>query len=563
MQIEIKITQKRAELQGSCVLVCGNSGDTVKFIFDNEWGQYSNKTARFAFTRDGERYYTDVLFEGSVCEIPMLSGIDFVEVGVYAGNLSTSTPAKVPTKKSILCKDGKYHEPPPEDVYDQILESVANKLSTTGGTVTGDYYKDGNVFIHEGNLDKIEPHVQELVDEQLAEGKYINEDNLGVIEGHASLTAKATGHAITIDSSKAPLQGLKLYGKTTQNGTPTPDAPVPLVSAGEGGNFKFEVFGKNLCDHDIQKATNNSGLSITPNDDKSITIMGTATAQVTLWCYNILENLKVGETYIAGDCTGVKFVENGVTSYKGIKKPILITENVTEVRLYIQVNSGVTINKTFYPMICHTNFDYNTYEPYNREYAPFPYTLRSVGDVKDELNFDGEIYDYFGKGVHIQRCVKLTEFTFSLYAENTFRAWKSSITVGNTGMCNRYTRWDATVASMPDKTFRNTGDGNFYIKDTRFSTAEEINNAYANGELEIIAKLQTPIETPVTETDFSAFRNIRTNKGATTILCEAEAEVDYYLNNPNAQAIGNIHDLVHFSYFKLKRAIIETGGSTL
>lgn len=47
------------------------------------------------------------------------------------------------------------------------------------------------------------------------------------------------------DAFAAPLCGLTVYGKSTQDGTPTPDAPVPIVSAGDGGSVAVKVTGKN------------------------------------------------------------------------------------------------------------------------------------------------------------------------------------------------------------------------------------------------------------------------------------------------------------------------------
>lgn len=50
------------------------------------------------------------------------------------------------------------------------------------------------------------------------------------------LTGTETGNPIAVDDAfPAPLCGLTVYGKSTQDGTPTPDAPVPIVSAGDGG----------------------------------------------------------------------------------------------------------------------------------------------------------------------------------------------------------------------------------------------------------------------------------------------------------------------------------------
>ena len=45
------------------------------------------------------------------------------------------------------------------------------------------------------------------------------------------------GNPISVDDAfPAPLCGLTVYGRSTQAGTPTPDAPVPIVSAGDGGS---------------------------------------------------------------------------------------------------------------------------------------------------------------------------------------------------------------------------------------------------------------------------------------------------------------------------------------
>jgi hypothetical protein len=50
-------------------------------------------------------------------------------------------------------------------------------------------------------------------------------------------TGSETGNPLSVDDAfSAPLCGLTVYGKSTQDGTPTPDAPVPIVSAGDGGS---------------------------------------------------------------------------------------------------------------------------------------------------------------------------------------------------------------------------------------------------------------------------------------------------------------------------------------
>ena len=61
------------------------------------------------------------------------------------------------------------------------------------------------------------------------------------------LTGSEIGNPLSVDDAfPAPLCGLTVYGKSTQDGTPTPDAPVPIVSAGDGGSVAVKVTGKNL-----------------------------------------------------------------------------------------------------------------------------------------------------------------------------------------------------------------------------------------------------------------------------------------------------------------------------
>ena len=52
----------------------------------------------------------------------------------------------------------------------------------------------------------------------------------------------AEGESISLDNAiDQTLVGLRVFGKTTQNGTPTPDAPVELVSVGESGSITVNV----------------------------------------------------------------------------------------------------------------------------------------------------------------------------------------------------------------------------------------------------------------------------------------------------------------------------------
>lgn len=121
MVIKINVTNKRAVLVGSPVIVCGNSGYTLEFTFDAEWSAESVRTARFVYVRDGSVQYQDVVFSGTTARVPVLANIKEVRVGVFAGDLHTSTPALIPCEKSIRCGTGAPEDPTPSQ-YDQIME---------------------------------------------------------------------------------------------------------------------------------------------------------------------------------------------------------------------------------------------------------------------------------------------------------------------------------------------------------------------------------------------------------------------------------------------------------
>lgn len=62
-----------------------------------------------------------------------------------------------------------------------------------------------------------------------------------------SIVETAQGETMTLtDSSDKLFEGLRVFGKSTQDGTPRVENPVPIVNAGENGSITVEVTGRNL-----------------------------------------------------------------------------------------------------------------------------------------------------------------------------------------------------------------------------------------------------------------------------------------------------------------------------
>lgn len=85
--------------------------------------------------------------------------------------------------------------------------------------------------------------------EQISQNKT---DIAGLVEGMTDLApaihSTASGSVITADDATEgrPFRGLRVFGKSTQDGMPSVENPVPIVNAGEGGSITVEVTGRNL-----------------------------------------------------------------------------------------------------------------------------------------------------------------------------------------------------------------------------------------------------------------------------------------------------------------------------
>lgn len=133
MDLSISVINKVASLLDG-VLTCANSEQMITFSFDEEWDGITDKKARFSYVRDGEWKYTDRDIKGNKVEAPILYDITEVEVGVYGGALKTSTPARVPCRRSALCGNRTPEDPTP-DVYAKILEQLKGKVIKDIGVV--------------------------------------------------------------------------------------------------------------------------------------------------------------------------------------------------------------------------------------------------------------------------------------------------------------------------------------------------------------------------------------------------------------------------------------------
>ena len=184
------------------------------------------------------------------------------------------------------------------------------------------------------------------------------------------LVGSETGNPVSCnDAYSAPLCGLTVYGKSTQDGTPSPDNPVPIVSAGDGGSVAVKVTGKNLLNIPDGSATAR-GVTVTAKDGL-ISISGTAISSGYAWS-NIQPFITSGVVILSSSITSpkVKLVSEiwGVVLTHGIADKM---SNMAT-RIVFIVTEGQTYNLTGVKVQLELGTTATAYSPYREQLLTLP-----------------------------------------------------------------------------------------------------------------------------------------------------------------------------------------------
>lgn len=145
----------------------------------------------------------------------------------------------------------------------QAAEKLETDESLSASGVAADAKATGE------RLATVDGKVADLAQEVLANSAKI---------GAVSIVCDAEGDVVTLkDAAELPLSGLKIFGKTTQNGTPTVDASGELVSTGDSGSIGVKVSGRNLLNLPPHTTRTTNGINFTPLDG-GVRLVGTSTA---------------------------------------------------------------------------------------------------------------------------------------------------------------------------------------------------------------------------------------------------------------------------------------------
>lgn len=159
----------------------------------------------------------------------------------------------------------------------------------------------------------------------------------------------ASGNPIAVQSVARMRPGIKIFGRSTQDGTPSPDHPVPIVNAGEGGEITVYISGANLLDidHVNFRPSESTGLTAQLLDDGTIQVSGTPAKAYTTVCSDGL-SLPAGTYFISGGevadgklCAQI-MIEIGDTTAFYVNKSFTITGEEDRIYFSVQTGSGLS-----------------------------------------------------------------------------------------------------------------------------------------------------------------------------------------------------------------------------
>lgn len=392
---------------------------------------------------------------------------------------------------------------------------------------------------------KVKMHVQPF--------KYSNTDE--DIEIYATET-DAEGTNLTINNTEngASFLNMQLKGQTTQNGTPTPSAPVNVNVV--TGNTSVKICNKNMLENSIQSQTLN-GITVTRNSDGTLLINGTATANTYFDFSTDFDTTKYAGYKFYGFPSNPGFIvriskSNRVSLQDISSNGTVISNNGTGNYIAIRIGSGTNINnRLLSPMIIaptETDTTYIEHQEQNYEINLGAIELCQISGYQDYIyknNGNWFIHEEIEKVV-----LDGTQGSFSKPSTNRFNidnpftnyykasniiSYISNLYVGY-GQKSTNADFNSLVANESFGFDLSSSPTTYTIriKDTRYDDITQFRTWLSNNNLILYYALATPTDTQITDENLiaqlEALRNASTYINQTNIITSGDLAPIIYVN---------------------------------
>ena len=359
----------------------------------------------------------------------------------------------------------------------------------------------------------------------------------GLNRGRAgAIVCEVEGSAVVVnDASDNYLQGLRIFGRSTQDGTPTPGAPVEIKSVEKP---VVTVCGKNLLNADLmineQFVKNADGTyTITKNGTSNLRFSRRASCSIPKGNYTLsVVNATGLDDMVRLALTFASGKEMSCTTTPTNPKHLIVDEEIVKFAAYLPSDRDDGVYTTFAGLMLECGSEVTTYEPYKPvQTVELTHTLPGIPVTSGGNYTDSEGQQWicdevdFERGVYVRRCT-IETLTFSYqeeldrYRASLSKAANSNYLIGNgiPLLCDKYVYAE------------NAGAGTPKINGIRIAATAPTNViAYHNGEAidtaTILYPLATPIETPLSETEIAAWRELHSNYPNTTVMNDGGAHM--------------------------------------
>lgn len=374
------------------------------------------------------------------------------------------------------------------------------------------------------------------------------QNSVNNIQVDSNSTNSASGNTPIIinDSADGKVIDLKVYGKTTQDGT-------ELVSVGDSGSFNVDVYGKNLIgDNRGLIERTHRGVTYTPvfRDDgllDYILVNGAATGGISsYYCTTVqayrLSLPKGSVVTLSGgtETVGVYLQDN--TYIQGILNkgtPCTAELSYSTYGCWLEIREGETANNVKIRPQLEIGTQATEYEPYKpKQTLSFPYHLRGVGDIKDEIGLKrGTCIQKFGE-------IDLSTLEWSYRQGDTTCWWQTSSLKGLIKpVINTWTPIKALAMKYTTTRWDWGSQTNCIACETTGIIACNNNSATEKPSGLFIYPLATPIETILPE----QLTKLHTNDPNTTIIADdlPEMYVEYFRNTNDGKKLAKNADALN------------------
>lgn len=384
--------------------------------------------------------------------------------------------------------------------------------------------------------------------------------NLVRIVKNAMTIGQVEGVSPSLDDAvELGFVGCRIFGKTIQDGTPTPDAPVDLISSVDGDRLSLFVTGKNLFTGwivgGVHPATGEDYAVTTQRRTDYIPISAPgqkySISKIPNTLFNLVAFYDANKTYIsrtAAGPSGGRLIEPPATAkyfrvsiYENAEASGKIAEADTMANTtMIEAGSIVTA--------------YEPAKPIQKATVTTPNGLHGIpvtsGGNYTDANGQQWICDEidFAKGVHIQRIGDITLDGSQVYYINNYQLntsnrylfdWYSNdilqATTDVPAISNKliYGNWGTfSSAEMRAMIYATSGRLIVFLPGQTIKTVEEFKAYLISNPIRALYKLNEPIETPLTAEELAAYASLYTYRDNTTVSNDAGAytELEYVMD---------------------------------